>query len=97
MDAANLGNELTEVLLTREQLQKRIDEIGAEITRDYADIADTLEVPIGTVRSRIARGRAALLVLPFVDAGDIHAELRRADRGDIAARSRADDDDVESF
>lgn len=27
---------------------------------DYADIAITLGVPIGTVRSRIARGRAAL-------------------------------------
>jgi len=27
---------------------------------DYAEIADVLQVPIGTVRSRIARGRAAL-------------------------------------
>lgn len=27
---------------------------------DYAEIADVLRVPIGTVRSRIARGRAAL-------------------------------------
>ncbi len=30
---------------------------------DYAEIADLLEVPPGTVRSRIARGRASLALL----------------------------------
>lgn len=30
---------------------------------DYAEIAEVLEIPPGTVRSRIARGRAALLPL----------------------------------
>ena len=30
---------------------------------DYAEIADVLSIPAGTVRSRIARGRAALVPL----------------------------------
>jgi RNA polymerase sigma-70 factor (ECF subfamily) len=29
---------------------------------DYSEIAETLEIPIGTVRSRIARGRAAMAI-----------------------------------
>lgn len=37
---------------------------------DYAEIAEALEIPAGTVRSRIARGRAALAaVLRSPDAG----------------------------
>jgi hypothetical protein len=37
---------------------------------------------------------AGLVVLPFVDAGGVQAELCGADRGDVAARAAADHDDV---
>lgn len=52
---------------------------------DYAEIAAVLEIPIGTVRSRIARGRAALARTLAPGTG-----LRRPDeegnRGDVARR-----------
>src|SRR5437868_1021383 len=35
--------------------------------------------------------------IAILDAGDAHAELRRADRGDIPAGTAADDDDVETL
>ena len=41
--------------------------------------------------------RATRSVLPLVDAGHRETQLRRADRRDIAARTTADDDDVELF
>lgn len=36
MDANNVPSEITEVLLTQEQIQERLSEIAAEVDRDYA-------------------------------------------------------------
>ncbi len=38
---------------------------------------------------------AALVVLPFVDTGHVHAQLGSADGRDVATRASADDDDIE--
>ncbi len=42
---------------------------------DYAEIAEVLELPPGTVRSRISRGRAALA--PLLGAGNPNADAQR--------------------
>jgi RNA polymerase sigma-70 factor, ECF subfamily len=49
---------------------------------DYAEIADTLGVPVGTVKSRISRGRASLA-----------AQLRLDDRSTETRRNRPDPDE----
>ncbi len=47
---------------------------------DYAEIAAVLDIPAGTVRSRIARGRAALAKALSPDAGNQQADPERPSR-----------------
>jgi RNA polymerase sigma-70 factor, ECF subfamily len=57
---------------------------------DYAEIAATLEIPVGTVRSRIARGRAALAELLAVDDAESGNQTPPAN---VKAPQRARNDD----
>jgi RNA polymerase sigma-70 factor, ECF subfamily len=52
---------------------------------DYAEIAETLDVPVGTVKSRIARGRALL-------ADRLGNRAERAERPSSEAHDEATDD-----
>lgn len=52
MDAEKLGNDLTHVVATREELDRRIHEIALEIDRDYADLDKPLLL-IGVLKGAV--------------------------------------------
>ena len=78
-----------------------LDAVVGEVLAGVLVVLGRLQQRLGgnaaDVGAGAAQGRAALGVLPLVDAGDVEAELRRADGGDVAAGAAADDDDVELF
>lgn len=67
--AHEIGGMLTAVRDSLSPEQLRAVELSEDSGQDYKKIADTLGVPIGTVRSRLSRARASLreAVRPFVD------------------------------
>ncbi|MFP3906083.1 MAG: RNA polymerase sigma factor [Acidimicrobiales bacterium] len=79
---------MAETVVDRSELDHALSELAEEFRApvvlrdqlglDYAEIAEVLEIPPGTVRSRIARGRAALArTLAPPDAGNQHPTDQR--------------------
>ena len=66
-DVTSVADQVTDGLVVDEALASLPEEFRAAVVLrdicdlDYAEIAEVLEVPAGTVRSRIARGRAQLV------------------------------------
>ena len=52
MDAAQIGNELTSIVLTTEQIDSRIREIAAEIDNDYAN-AEKPVLMVGVLKGAV--------------------------------------------
>ena len=52
MDAAQIGNELTSIVLTTEQIDTRIREIAAEIDKDYAS-AEKPVLMVGVLKGAV--------------------------------------------
>ncbi len=75
-DAPGVADTVTERLVLDEALRALPEEFRAPVVlrdqlgMDYAEIADTLDIPPGTVRSRIARARARLAEQLLADDGN---------------------------
>jgi len=85
LDAAAPIEQLADRLLLDDAIAALGDEIRATLVLrdvanlDYGEIADALDIPIGTVKSRIARGRAQLAEsLRLGGYGDLNADGNRA-------------------
>jgi RNA polymerase sigma-70 factor (ECF subfamily) len=71
--AGNDINRFADRLLLDDALERLPEDLRVAVVLrdvadlDYAEIAETLDVPIGTVKSRISRGRAALASLLRLD------------------------------
>lgn len=89
--------------LLKEDIERALEEIpdvyrAAVVLADvqgfkYAEIAEILEVPVGTVRSRLARGRSLLQEALWTHAVDAGLRTRRSDEaeGDEGGPTRGDE------
>src|SRR5262249_43125774 len=75
-------------------------EVGAHALDDHAELARAMRVleDLGALEQRLGRDAAPVEADPAelraLDARGLEAELRAADRGDVAAGPRTDHDDV---
>ena len=69
-------------------------ELLARAVHELGGLEQRLRRYAAGVQAGATEGMAAVEVLPFVDAGDGEAVLAGADRGGIAGRAAANDDDV---
>jgi hypothetical protein len=72
-----------------------LGEVVVQVLEVLAGLQQGLGGDATDIGAGAARGRTAGGVLPLVDAGDVHTELRGADGGDVAAGAGADDDEIE--
>ena len=69
-------------------------ELVLRAVKELGGLEQRLRRNAAGVQAGAAEGVAAVLVLPFVDAGDLELVLGGADRAGIAGGTAADDDDV---
>src|SRR6185503_1791193 len=75
------------------------DTVRRQVVREVPELARGIQQRLGRDAAHVEAGAAqcllAVLAGEGVDAGGLQAQLRGADRGHIAGRAGADDDDVE--
>ena len=94
-----LGQAVDHLVLAAQHLLE-VERDGGDLDPVIGEMRRGLDEFFGTLQQRLRRDTADIEAgtaehAALVDAGDLHAELRRADRRDIAARPGADDDQIE--
>lgn len=97
-DAPQPGDGVDDQMLIEQALQQIPEQFRAPVVlrdmvgMDYADIAATLDIAPGTVRSRIARGRTALAEVLEPELFSSDDDRQAGNQTDVDERQRSDDD-----